>query len=365
MFYTSSVAILFNESYLDDIKPELTYHDPGYEGALNIIGECEENFNMIMKAIGIDEIVHLESTGKILIYENERIKSVFGWFRQFFTKLYKKVKDLYYTFIALLDSWVRKDEAFVKKYRSYLLTIRNVSKFKFKGYDYSMSAISLGDADRSIDNYIHTTLGLKPPIGPYTDARKNKNNDNASLDWSSNKAKHIEKFRGILVKEPNKKLSHSEFGKELFKKLRKGKDSPTEQKNINVEEHLKNISGYKEDKKIAGDAFTKIKDGIDKAIKDINNAEKNILANKSVETDAIRANAVAMRYASSIIEAYKEKLKVLQLGNGAILSALKQRKRQSKSVCVRLINFSKSKKSNESATYEEGMGSNLASIVFK
>ena len=85
-------------------------HTPDMRGAYAIVAENEANYNAIMKAVGIAELAHFESTGEEMMYEAADIKGFFGKLKEFFLKIIAKIKALFKKFFALIDSYNMSDK---------------------------------------------------------------------------------------------------------------------------------------------------------------------------------------------------------------------------------------------------------------
>ena len=70
-------------SYVEPIECEL---DDLHEAALQIVAESDYNFNMLMKALLVEEFNTLESTGAELIYESGNMSAFFEKIKSFFMK---------------------------------------------------------------------------------------------------------------------------------------------------------------------------------------------------------------------------------------------------------------------------------------
>lgn len=357
MFYTTKTFTGINENYLEDIVVEASEKDPGLKGAMELVIENELNYNAIMKAIGMDEIRAYAESGTDVILESS-VSGFFAKMREFFRKAYEKIKSLFKTFIAVLDSWIKNDSDFVKKYRSTLIKI-NTKDFSFKGYRFKARELNLSKAGDSMEKVLND-IGLRDSK-IVVDGSAREAHQKAVRDWNSNKEDYIELLRGAALGESGKKYDHKEFMDKLTSKLRDGEDSPIEITNININEYLEIISTFKSAKKEAEDDFRAAEKKINEIIKSLNNQEKQITESlNSVEKDKQEAIVDAIRYASTASSAYKTIVNLLQTIQGAKMSAMKQENRQAKAVCVKLLRY---KPKDESFAYSES--SLLSGVVLK
>ena len=79
--------------------------------------ECRENSNAIIKALGVNELAYLESTGSSeVIYEASGIGGIFEKIKMVFRKIIEKIKKIFHTFIAKMQSVFGNARVFANKY---------------------------------------------------------------------------------------------------------------------------------------------------------------------------------------------------------------------------------------------------------
>ena len=318
-------------------------HEPGLEGAYAIVAESEANYNKIMQAVGVAELAVFESTGEEMVYEAADVKGFFGKVKEFFVNLWEKIKGLFKKFFAMFDSYVKNDKDFVSKYKKHLLSV-NTRDFKYKGYNFTIDAVSVNKADSAINKII-------PAM-----------EDKKALLAIEDRAELVEKMRGAAIGESS--LEAGEFSKELFKKLRSGEDAKEELDNISVTDLLMAISENSNLKKEAEKNFKDIEKSIKEAIKTTNKLQDRILKvtpDKS-DKDATTLRAEEIKAASTHVANLKDKLAIVQLVNGAVLTAIKDKNRQSKAICVALMNY---KPKNESYDFTNESAGFLAGVTIR
>lgn len=318
-------------------------HEPGLEGAYAIVAESEANYNKIMQAVGVAELAVFESTGTEMVYEAADVKGFFGKVKEFFVNLWEKIKGLFKKFFAMFDSYVKSDKDFVNKYKKHLLSV-NTRDFKYKGYNFTIDAVSVNKADSAIDKLI-----------PGMDNKE-------ALLKIEDRAELVEKMRGAAIGESS--LEAGEFSKELFKKLRSGEDTKEELDNISVTDLLMAISENSNLKKEAEKNFKDIEKSIKEAIKATGKLQDRIIKlvpDKSDENmTALRAETI--KAASTHVANLKDKLAIVQLVNGAILTAIKDKNRQSKAICTALMTY---KPKNESYDFTNESAGFLAGVTIR
>lgn len=312
-------------------------YEPDMSGALAIIGESEQNYNILMKSIGIAELNYFEENGQEVVYVEESASAFFETVKKFFISLWEKIKGLFKKFFAMMDSYTKSDKAFVEKYKKHLLGV-DTRDFTYNGYEFGPDK-----TDMKIESVISR---LDTVIGEYV---KDGNNEDTVKNIEK-KDDAIEKMLGTALGDTS--LTRSEFSKELFKKFRKGEDSKQELDKIDVSDLMAIILGTKDITKTAKDNYKGIEKDIKDAIKEIENKEKELSKNLVVKDNDghlknpdTKNNGIAMRAIHFKIELMKEKQNIVQTVNGASLTAIRDQNRQAKAICVSLMNY---KPKNES-----------------
>lgn len=310
-------------------------HEPGLEGAYHIVAESEANYNAIMQAIGVAELAVFESTGTEMVYEAGDVKGFFGKMKEFFLNLWEKIKGLFKKFFSMFDSYVKSDKDFINKYKKHLLSV-NTKDFKYKGYVFTPEKINLEAAAKKID-------GMKIVREGDLEAFITKFEDRAEL---------IENMRGTVLSKGN--LTAAEFTKELFSILRNGEDTKEDLENISVIDQINHISGTSGLKKAAETQYKNLEKEIRDAIKSVENAEKQLLKQVPDKNDKAltQSRAIAIKAASTEVANLRDKMAVLQIMNGAKLTAIKDCNRQAKAICVALMNYRP--KNESTSVYESG-----------
>ena len=344
-----------------DMITESSY-TPDIAGAYAIVAENEANYNRIMKSVGIAELACLESTGVEMIYEAGDIKSFFGKIKQFFLSIIEKVKSLVKKFFALIDSYTKSDKDFVDKYKKTLYNIKTTD-FEYEGYEFSNLDWSPSAAAKRMQDKIEKDLGYSTAdfasVVKVADATNMDTDEFDKIVKNYEDAEDIrEAMRGAAIKSGDSKLEASEFAGEIFKYFRSDEDSKQTIDNVNVNDLLSWIYNTADAKKKAQNVYNEIEKTIKKDISDLEKAEKAIEklvpGNSDTDTNLTSYRTKALQACNKVINMTKDKLNFLQQVNGGLLTAIKDRNRQAKSVCVKLLTY---KPKNESAgvgSYSEG-----------
>ena len=115
--------------------------------------ECRQNSNAIIKAIGINELAYLESTGSPeVIYEASGIKNVFEKIKMVFRKIIEKVKKIFHTFMAKMQSIFINNKDFANKYsKEVIKKWANVSNdWSISGYKFTIPEVSASEQAKNM-----------------------------------------------------------------------------------------------------------------------------------------------------------------------------------------------------------------------
>lgn len=338
---------------------ESAYEDP-FEGGMAILAESENNYNSIMKAVALDELYVLESTGMEIVYEDGRIKSFLQKVKEFFVKLWEKVKGIFAKFFAKMSSLITKDKEFVKKYKKQVVNAK-LTDFEFDGYKFTNvdGAIPGQSAIESLPGFMDLTS-----ISVSGDLKKLKDYVEETMN-GDNYDDAISTYRQKLL-GASSKVDSDEYAEELFKYFRDGEDSKStlDMKDIDRNKVLNEIESTSEVKKAGEKALKAFKDIIDPIIKKLDKAEKEALkevpGENQVKGEFASARAAAYSKTCSI---YKDCTHAAELFTTAKLKAIKDRNRQARAIVVKMISY---KPKNESAgfVYNEG-GSFLDSVQIR
>jgi hypothetical protein len=327
--------------------------EPGIEAACNIVVENEHNYNAIMRAVGVQELAAFEETGAEMVYEASDVSGFIAKVKEFFVKLWEKIKGLFKKFFALFDSYTKSDKDFINKYRKHLLSI-NTRDFSYKGFDFSELNYDIAKASASVDKVAEAAgFGGSIPASA--------SDIESALKNVEDKEEIVGKMRAKSIGKEST-LEASEFSKELFSFFRSGEDSKVELNSITVSDQLGFISENSGLKKSAEKSYKDLEKSIKDVLKALDNQEKELVKKvPSKDTVASSLHAKQIRFVSASIQLAKDAQNVLQLVNGAKLTAIKDQNRQAKAICVALMNY---KPKNESTSVMES-GSFISGVVLR
>lgn len=369
---------IYGVNRYDDVElgyyGESTYE--GLEGALAIVAESEQNYNRIMQAVGISELNYLEATGEEIVYEAGRIEGFFDKVKEFFKKLMDKLKSLYANFIAWLDSYVKQSDDFAKKYGPILTRKQGAGEladFEFTGFNFTnLDNVESGlftDGSKEFNGVKESVEFIvkkfsKESIEGDIDMPTGQSAEGVAVTkkgsiFSDHEMKKVEQFtaddyaddlRGEMLggKGP---IEAGDFSKELTEWFRDGETKGThDYDGRDVVKAIESIKGSKKNIDKAKKYLKTTNDAINKVIKVLEGAEKQLL-NASKRSDK------ATKYMNSLskcISGYKTMMELNVTYNGAVVSALKDKCRQEKTMCVKAMSYRTDSKKREEKLFGEG-----------
>ena len=139
------------------INPARYNHD---NGALRIATESVEELHDIFMTTfyateqaelgAVHEGVALEESSYAAVYEGA-VRDAFTKVKEFFKKLWDKVKAWFHNVKRFFDSLIMSGKDFVKKYKNDINKAHNIKDFEFKMFDYNDALINSADKNVDID----------------------------------------------------------------------------------------------------------------------------------------------------------------------------------------------------------------------
>lgn len=334
MLFFLEDAILENEE--DEIGIQECELEPGIEAALVNVYEQDENYNRLMEAIGIPELKYYQENGKQIVYTEANLENFKKSVKKYFFMAIEKIKGLFEKFKQVMDRLFLNDKDFVNKYGARIKA-KSTDGLEYKGYNFSVGTV---DPQGGLDLAI---LDIKQKISSkYGDFKTEEYRD---------------ALRGKILKK-SESFTSREFSKELYSLLRSGESSKGTITINNAAEQL----GYISDTKTAIDAASKAATGLEKSIKKL---VADLTSSVKTERKSDDANTDQIQSWNGAIYAYKEAVKYAQIANGALISALKARRAQAKSICLKILSYNESKNSTSSSNeFATDLDNSLNNIVF-
>lgn len=258
-----------NEASIDMVDYENfieCYEENMLEAGATILIEAEQNWNAIMKAVGIEE-VKAYAEGTEVVTEAGRIAGMLEKAKQFFMNLWQKVVGMFKKLLSIFEQQATKDKAFVKKYRPEVAKKMSQSKWNenltIDIYPFKDLGAHTGNAFKNMDSKLDSELPFKTIAG--LDNAKVPDLDKlAELSW---KDEIGDKVRSFSLGE-NSTESESDFRKEWKDKIYGDKENEdvTQQMVLNA---LRDIENTKTVEKTLKKAFNDIDKPLKEVIKDI------------------------------------------------------------------------------------------------
>lgn len=399
--FTNTAALNEGTSYVDLFSPaEVELQTEGCEinfteAAVVAVAECEEVYNKSMKAIGIGELMFMESHGHEIIYEAVDLKAIGEKIKMFFKKVIDKVKAILHAFIVKMSSFFSSGKGFVDKYKKEFVRKWADVKgdFEFKGYKFTIAGISK-DGKVAKDNMDGFNTKLGTILAGVGIASGDVTFDaSVTTDDLSTKAKKIkedseeeaDKARAAAYdlfatkfatgsKSTSTAMDSKEFSEELFKVLRNGEDTKEsiEKSSLSTTDIITPLENEKKVKDAATTVSESIVKQANKCIDIIDKAVTKIVKTLPTKTgddkkaaDDLGNAKIAFITAVSdhILKPYAS---ACVTGQGIVLQAIKDNVSQNKAIMAKVIAGGGKKMTEESVDYGHGStGSFLDSVVVR
>ena len=365
MVYGSVYAT--QSSMLEGVEPVFYDEDLSFMemGAL-AVEEATNDWNQFMRAIALTELSYvIESGGEELIYEAVDIRTMADNVIKWFKKLWAKIKGIADTAMAKFVSFGKDDQKFLTKYKGKILDgEKNIpSGFSFKGYKFDAEAISKFPSLVESSSKAERDNADKKINAVMVNLQKASQMDSKSFNES------LDQYRGALAGTSS--VTQSEFQKAL-KKSFYGSDAKTyiNKSDVSANDAIKVIDGAKEAIEKAKEMEKTIKESIDGSIEKVNKeAERyNVEADNTTPGagSGSRENSNTKAAAMTNLSKYLKSIETVNsIAFSTYITALKDRNRQSKAICVKLVSYTNSAKAKAvGESYSYGDGGSILSARF-
>ena len=350
-------SIQESSNYLDDVQEKEIYTEDFMEAGLQNVYENVCNFNAMMKSIGVAELAVYESTGEEMIYEAGTLSSLFDKIKAMLKKIWEKMKSLFTKFMAKMQSFGKDDKAFVTKYRKEILA-GSTKDLNIKGFIFTENALDVGNGwtlmkkelpnfldekniETNIDNLITSKLGAGQST---TDMEKDS--------FGESESEFNDKLRAACLKQTGE-MDAKEFNDTIFEKFRNGDSKPqtledTDIKKGEIINFLMNSANL--EKPISKDMkdTEKTINGLIRVFDKKSNSVGKF--NSTTDKTEIEKRGDLSSYLSKCSRHLNEALSILQVLSAARMKAFNDKRKQYKSICVKLIGR---KAKNEGYEYDD------------
>lgn len=313
--------------------------------ALENAADSETNWNRIMEACYCNELNYFAENGEEYVYTEASAGGFIQAAKDFFKKIWEKIKELFRKFGMMISQFGKDDKAFVKKYRTDIVKkmAELGSDVEYKGYKFTHFAdyvAKVNEVAGDKTNLLERAASYAENIGSNTA----KPTDNYELE------DELEKTRGKVLGQSTA-LTASEFPKELFMYFRDGESAkdtlPVNSQTVN--EAMQELEANAETRRIANRAFTDVTSYFSKIDKALTNAATKLSKDFTKDTAKVEGETNRLVHLQREIAENKGFTTISQVAHAAMLTALKDRSRQYKALCVKVAMYKRPK--NESYSF--------------
>ena len=353
----------------DDIKA--AFEESAIESAMRCVAENTINWNSILEACTIQEFCYLEENKQEMVYEDSRIKDFFTAAKNFFLKIWEKIKSIFKKAAMQFMAFAKSDSDFIKKYKKDIVKAKNTgfngektSDIEVNVYAYpffnkgncSWDGIFNGETIKyskisSISTFIQD-VGVSVPSKDNVESWKTANKELTESDNISNK---LDSIRSAMLKKVNSSASDTDkksFRKDLDEAFKGDKDS---KKLVEViDDAITFLEGSKKCTKALDDALKASKKSIDESIRALTSLQREYdKATGDSNDDAGALKGQQHSVITKAIQFMKDIKEIETTFNGSAISNLKGYSRQCKGICVKAV--SKAKHESTTMTMESDM----------
>lgn len=311
--------------------------------ALEGVAESEGNWNNIMQACYCQELAHFQENGTEYVYTEASGGGFIEAAKAFFKKVWEKIKALFKKFGMMIAQFSKTDKEFVKKYRPDIIAgMANMPKdTEFKGFVFT-----------HIDEFTSKTT----EVGNEQATALNSTTNTTAPSESYDRTDEAEKMRGEILGK-NSRLTSSEFNSELFEYFRNGESakSSIDLDSQKINSALNELEASAATKKAANDAYKQLNkyfDLIDKKLNDLLKTVVKGFPKKDEPAGTVDKATDDMVQIQRAIDANRDFSSIAQVAHGIFLTALKDRSRQYKAMCIKVAGYKGKKPKNESYSFD-------------
>ena len=366
--------MIFNTDNYYDGPVAPSPYPVGLEGALMHVYENECNYNALMKAVGISELKYYQETGKnLFVHEAGAFAGFLSKAKAFFKKVIEKIKQIFHKFAAVMNQYTMSDKKFVKQY-SKEINRKDISDFTFSGYTFE-------GLDKALSASIDLDMSEYNTNNFDSNYKKTFIKDEKLIDSDKLNDK-IEEERGNwlhgITGDNYGSLDESEFRDEIKDYLygNGGEKEELDDKQIDKRKILQWIEGKERAIKDASNKQKECTRTIDKMIKKIEEFEKELNKKGSTykstginDSDEQEINNDTkddyQKGINNTIALMKAASNDITIFFGMLTGALKDRNRQSKAICVKIIGYNKKESANYGYYGESSVDDLFAGVTIR
>ena len=329
----------------------------GFVAAYTNVLEMELNWANMHKAIALDELAYLEENGTEVIYEASKFKGFLASVKKFFTSVWEKIVAMFNKFMSIINQFVLSDRQFVATY-SKKVKDANISGLEIEGFDYKIKGrLTAGSVWKNMKKKIDAAFTHDATTDAEAAVKELE-------DFTNNKDHELKELRACVGVDA---CEAKEFGKELFKYFRSGKEKAEKLSTIDAAKELAIITNTKISTEEAKNDLSQTKTIINGIISELNKEEQKLIKAFPDGKSEAKSSA-AVRQVNAKVGLSKDAIGILNLYMGAKLSALKSQNRQAKAICAKIATYKvKDDKKAVGESFidqETGFGSHQESVIF-
>lgn len=381
------------DSLLEDSSVEPCFEDNLLVAGARICAENTVNMNAIIEMAAIEEFNYFEQTGEEMVYEEGKLGGFIEAAKNFFLKLWEKVKSIFKKAGMLFASKAKTDKEFLNKYKKDLNEAQNkgfgdkeIPMFDYVFYGMAESTLTAAFKDKNLvvasdgngasvkyeemnnaDSAQNAVAILSKQkdiitnitnIPSTTDAAaketliKTIDDQIKTVNESDWKTDYYEALRETLLKGVDRNykggpVAAKEFSKEIAEVCQKDTSKDDVSLSTAVKKAVEHLENSKSLIKAIDNALKTWKREINSIVKSLEQVQKGFTRDFRKEaSDENKQKGYKHTLLSAAIQLMKETKNIMIAFHSGLLTQLKNCSAQSKSICVQAMTYKKPK--NES-----------------
>lgn len=159
-FFNESVDLIEEEAYLEEMEAATISEEDPCEALIQATLENEQNFHNIMSAVAYDEMKYFVENGTEIVYEGAKLDKFFSMIKHGIDVAWAKIKEIFNKVLTAIESWIRTDKSFLKKYRT-VITGTKPSDISYTGYDINPNRLKNPIYEKLIKFFDDTFTGME------------------------------------------------------------------------------------------------------------------------------------------------------------------------------------------------------------
>lgn len=362
-----------------EAAPEKNLH----EATFRVVNEMEYNWYRIKEAACLDELINLNESGELEVFNEAGVLGFIDKAIQWLKKLWEKIKEIFKNIIMYFNAKFGKNDTFFRKYEKSLNNAVNTKSFenmKFTGYTfenlYKDGERALSDLSKQYEDstknfsYFKEYNNLENEIKGIKDETTLKEVEKKMKDMlsSDKKTDIIEKFRAILLNMITSSNTSTATDKEFKSDLDEWIKGSTTKETLDItgnfiRQSFSKLKNIDKDKSLLEKSLREIDKGIKNGIRELESEKKSFNKQSMEGTDIEHKKAAKQsQYTTFNIEFMQASRSILTTAIGIVLSNMKLYAAQSRMLAAKAITYNSKKHENESTVIGGSMLDNVTLI---